>query len=64
MQIVNESFYEIANRLRAVAEAVVKSQQVEFQQAESAEHAETPMDEDEQGITEREAEELNITEDK
>ncbi|KAI9468489.1 MAG: hypothetical protein EXX96DRAFT_629855 [Benjaminiella poitrasii] len=37
---------------------------VEFQQAESAEHAETLMDEDEQGITEREAEGLNITEDK
>ncbi|KAI9468105.1 MAG: hypothetical protein EXX96DRAFT_630377 [Benjaminiella poitrasii] len=63
-RIVNESFYEIANKLRVVAEAVVESQQVEFQQAESAEHAETPMDEDEQGITEREAEGLNITEDK
>ncbi|KAI9468270.1 MAG: hypothetical protein EXX96DRAFT_624240 [Benjaminiella poitrasii] len=59
-RIVNESFYEIANRLRAVAEAKAESQQVEFQQAESAEHAETPMDE--QGITEREAEGLNITE--
>ncbi|KAI9482905.1 MAG: hypothetical protein EXX96DRAFT_556067 [Benjaminiella poitrasii] len=34
-RIVNESFYEIANRLRAVAEAVVESQQVEFQQAEN-----------------------------
>ncbi|KAI9483109.1 MAG: hypothetical protein EXX96DRAFT_616096 [Benjaminiella poitrasii] len=59
-RIVNESFYEIANRLRTVAEAVVESQKVEFQQAKSAEHAETPMDEDKQGITEREAERLNI----
>ncbi|KAI9486324.1 MAG: hypothetical protein EXX96DRAFT_626502 [Benjaminiella poitrasii] len=58
-RIVNESFYEIVNRLRAVAEAVVKSQQ-----SESAEHAKIPMDEDEQRITEREAEGLNITKDK
>ncbi|KAI9475428.1 MAG: hypothetical protein EXX96DRAFT_619922 [Benjaminiella poitrasii] len=43
----------LANRLKTAEEAKAESQHTEFQQAKSAEHAATLIDDDEQNITER-----------